>query len=432
MNNTFRTLILAIALGWVSTTPAADKPAGIAPVTFSRTSGDNKYVYAHFVTWFKTRERSGRWEMWNSDYADARHNPDEILENGHRDVATTAYPLSDVYDTCDPDIMEYQFLLMKLAGVDGVIVDWDGRRIHSYRHEGLMTVLPYLQKYNLKLILCFEEWCGYWPKGTFADRDAEIKAAADEIRWMTENILDKPFYGTVGGRKPVLIFRKEPDQWFNLAEWTQLAPLLTDEGGALIFAEGFAMQFAPVCDGGYFWVGGGTLANCEKNYKGFLTMNQDKARTQPAFVFGSANPSFNDTPVWGWGGGPRISPDYHGARFNRTWELSIEHKVDLVQLVTWNDWNEGTEIEPSDTFGYRYLESTKKYAAQYKGVSDHVPNETLRIPLRLLKARQKTAMLAESDRKTNLSKQLDQVHEALLAGDCQKAAQAMQAAESLL
>jgi len=431
-------LRLALVLGFAAAGLAAEGPAAkvsepssqLAPLR--RASGDNKYVYAHFVTWFKTRQFSGAWEMWKSDYADAIHNPDDLLENGHRDIASTAYPLSDVYDSNDPMAMEYQFLLMKLAGVDGIIVDWDGRRINAYRHEGLMNVLPYLEKYHLKLILCLEEWCGYWPKGTFPDRKAELAAAASEIRWMMDNLVNTPLYGTVGGRKPVLIFRKEPTQWFTPAEWAQLAPLIADQGGALIFGEGFVAPFAGVSDGGYFWVGSGTLADCEKKYKGFLTMTQSKSRTQPPLVFGSAVPCFNDTPVWGSGGGPRISPAYQGQRFKRTWELSIEHHVDLVQLVTWNDWNEGTQIEPADTYGYRYLEDTKKYAALYKGVPDPAPNSALRLPLRLLQARQKTAKVADVSRKGTIGRQLDEVRDALLGGRYDQAAQILQQAERQL
>jgi hypothetical protein len=321
---------------------------------------------------------------------------------------------------------------MKLIGVDGIIVDWDGRRIYPYRNEGLMTVLPYLDKYHLKLILCFEEWCGYWPKGTYPDRKAEINAAAAEIRWMMDNMVNKPFYGTVRGKKPVLIFRKEPKQWFSPAEWQQLAPMITDQGGALIFAEGFAQEFGPIADGGYFWVGSGTLADCERKYNNFLETPLPKARTQPPLILGSANPGFNDTPVWGWGGGPRISPDYHGRRLQLTWDLCVRHKVDLVQLVTWNDWNEGSTFEPSDTYGYHYVELTKKYAALYKGVPDTIPDQALRIPLRLFKARHAAEKLTDAAAKTAVTGQLDQVRDALLAGQCDKAAQLMQSAEKLL
>jgi glycoprotein endo-alpha-1,2-mannosidase len=419
---------LAAPAGLLAAPAPADLPAGDKPGTVHRTHSADRPVYAHLCTWFKTKEFSGRWEMWGSDYADALHDPDRRLEDGRHDIAATAYPLTDVYDTSDPALIEYHFLLMRLAGIDGIVVDWDGRRLNAYRHEGLMAVLPYLERYHLKLILCFEEWCGYWPKGTYPDRRAEINAAREEIRYLMDTFVNTPIYGTVGGKKPVIIFRKIPDQWFSADEWEQqLAPLITDNGGVLLIDTDPASRLAQVSDGTYFWIGGfsknvSTLQHCEKVYRDFLAAPGTSLRTQPPFRFGSAHPAFNDTPVWGWGDGPRIAPDYEGRRFQLTWELSISNAVDLVQLVTWNDWNEGSAIEPADTYGYRYLELNKKYSAQYKGIADTVPNEALRLPLKLYRARQNTGKIADPAQQAAVAAKLDQVRDALLAGQYQKAA----------
>jgi len=35
-------------------------------------------------------------------------------------------PSDRTYDSADPAVLEYHVLLMKLAGIDGVIVDWFG------------------------------------------------------------------------------------------------------------------------------------------------------------------------------------------------------------------------------------------------------------------------------------------------------------------
>jgi len=350
----------------------------------------SKSVYAHFVTWFKTKDFSGKWEMWNSDYNESPHNPDTIFISGQRDLAVTSYPLTGPYDTSDPDILEYQFLLMRLSGIDGIIVDWDGRRINQYRHDALMTILPYLEKYNLQLIMCFEEWCGYWPRGTFADRQAEIKAAKDEMLWMVETFLNKPFYGIVGGKKPVLIFRKIPDKWFNSAEWQDIAKDFNDV--RLIFDSEWYNQFGKVVGGKYFWVGSfdpktnnSSLEFCKNVYANFFKQKNPNINNE--IVFGGATPGFDDSPVWGWGTTARKAPRYDGERFEMTWQMSMDNKVDVVQIITWNDWNEGTQIEPCDKYGYKYLELNKKYSAMYKGVRDDVPNDVLRIPLKLYNAR---------------------------------------------
>ncbi|MCE5341332.1 MAG: glycoside hydrolase family 99-like domain-containing protein [Planctomycetaceae bacterium] len=358
--------------------------------TFAQNNDNNKSVYAHFVTWFKTKDVSGRWEMWNSDYNESPHNPDTIFMNGRRDLAVTSYPLTGPYDTSDPDILEYQFLLMRLSGIDGIIVDWDGRKINQYRHDALMTILPYLEKYNLKLIMCFEEWCGYWPRGTFADRQAEIKAAKDEMQWMIGTFLDKPFYGTINGKKPVLVFRKIPDKWFNPAEWQDITKDFNNV--RLIFDADAYRQFGSAVGGKYFWVGSfdpktnnSSLEFCKKVYTDFFNIKNPQVKN--GIIFGGVTPGFDDSPVWGWGTTARKAPRYDGKRFDMTWQMSIDNKVDVVQVITWNDWNEGTQIEPCDEFGYEYLELNKKYSAIYKGIKDDMPNDVLRIPLKLYKAR---------------------------------------------
>ncbi|HBG27873.1 MAG: hypothetical protein A2Y10_17265 [Planctomycetes bacterium GWF2_41_51] len=349
-----------------------------------------KDVYAHFVTWFKTKEFSGKWEMWNSDYNESPHNPDIIFPNGKRDLAVTSHPLTGPYDTSDPDIIEYQFLLIRLSGIDGIIVDWDGRRINKYRHNALMTILPFLEKYNMKLIMCFEEWCGYWPRGTFADRQSEIQAAKDELRWMTETFINKPFYGTVKGKKPVLVFRKIPDKWFNPAEWMEIAKDFNDI--QLIFDVDAYRNFGTAAGGKYFWVGSfdpktnnSSLDFCKNVYSDFFRIKNPAVKNEK--IFGGVAPGFDDTPVWGWGSTGRKAPRYEGKRFDLTWQMSIDNNVDVVQVITWNDWNEGTQIEPCDMYGYDYLEMNKKYSAMYKGIKDDVPNDALKIPLKLYNAR---------------------------------------------
>lgn len=91
--------------------------------------------------------------------------------------------------------------------------------------------------------------------------------------------------------------------------------------------------------------------------------------------------------MWGWGQLPRSAPRYGGKRFEAMWRQAIESEADLVQVVTWNDWNEGSHIEPSDHFGFQYMELNKRLAAEYRGLSDDVPDEALRWPLQIYLAR---------------------------------------------
>ena len=57
-------------------------------------------------------------------------NPDRTVK-GRRQIASHFYPLIGPYDSNDPHGLEYHLLLMKLSGIDGVIVDWYG--LHDFR-----------------------------------------------------------------------------------------------------------------------------------------------------------------------------------------------------------------------------------------------------------------------------------------------------------
>ena len=383
-----------------------------------------KAVYAHFCTWFRTPDVSGQWQMWESSFEQAPHDPDTVHANGERDIASPDYPLTGPYDSSDPDAVEYQLLLMRLAGFDGVVVDWDGRRLNPYRHQALMDLLPHLDTFGMKLIVCMEEWCGYWPPGTYADREAEKAAAQDEARWLMTELADRSCYATLRGRKPVLVFRKQPKHWFNADEWDEVRRPIHERGGALMFPADAEDAFNPIIDGRFFWVGGfepehrfGSLEGVRDRYQRFLDhAPQRAAHTRPPFVFGSVTSGFDDSHVWGWGNLPRSAPRYDGRRFRMMWQMALEHDVDAVQVITWNDWNEGSHIEPSNRFGYQYLEMNKRYAAQFKQQPDGVPDEALRVPLMIYQARKAGGSDQSGTRHTPDAARLDAAREALLEG----------------
>ena len=62
----------------------------------------------------------------------------------------------------------------------------------------------------------------------------------------------------------------------------------------------------------------------------------------------------------------------------------------LVQICTWNDWGEGTMIEPSIEFGYRDLEVIQRLRRQLVEPGFVGEPADLRLPHRLYKLRKHT------------------------------------------
>jgi hypothetical protein len=58
-----------------------------------------------------------------------------------------------------------------------------------------------------------------------------------------------------------------------------------------------------------------------------------------------------------------------GAVYERSWQAAISSSPDWIVVTSFNEWPEGTYIEPSQAFGNRYLELTAKWAAAFKSAT---------------------------------------------------------------
>jgi hypothetical protein len=79
----------------------------------------------HYMPWYETPEVRGHWgSHWTGH--EKQHQPNQKKANGLPDIWSHYHPLIGLYDSTDPNVLECQLLQMKIAGVDGVIVDWYG------------------------------------------------------------------------------------------------------------------------------------------------------------------------------------------------------------------------------------------------------------------------------------------------------------------
>ena len=76
-------------------------------------------------------------------------------------------------------------------------------------------------------------------------------------------------------------------------------------------------------------------------------------------------PGFDDTRVPGRPQ-PRPTVERHGGRtYQALWDAAIRHDADWVLVTSFNEWHEGSEIEPSTEHGSRYLELTAANARHF-------------------------------------------------------------------
>jgi hypothetical protein len=145
----------------------ADQPGAAIPLlaglaaTPSLSAGpaehtDRPLVLVHYMPWFAAKPIAREWGWhWTMNAFDP-----EKLHDGKRSIASHYYPLIGPYDSGDPAVIEYHLLLIKLAGFDGLIVDWCGlskRFDYPLLHRNTAALFLLAAKFGLKIAICYED-----------------------------------------------------------------------------------------------------------------------------------------------------------------------------------------------------------------------------------------------------------------------------------
>lgn len=330
-------------------------------------------LMAHYMPWFAAKPFSKQWGWhWTMNHFD----PD-IQTRGRRNAASYDYPLIGLYDSGDPDTLTCQALLMKIAGIDGVIFDWYGNDdYYDYGavNENTRRMIPLLEQAGMRFAVCYEtqtittEIAG----GVFPRSDA-VSHGKRLMRWMQDNFFASPSY-LKQGDQPVLISFGDP--FYNDAEWNEILDVAQPRP---LYLTETNRRVATASVGGFDWPqpSGGT-AGALKEQDEFYRASKSWPSFMPA-----AYPRFRDIYAdAGIGKSFRVIDDREGRTYEDSLTRALKSRASVVQLVTWNDWGEGTQIEPSVEFGYRDLEKTQRFRREILGETKAVyTTSDLRLPV---------------------------------------------------
>ena len=356
-------LILLAAAGWA---PPADGSAGDGPA-----ADRDRPVLAHSMPWYASREVSG---AWGRHWTMGRFDPDRVGPDGRRELASTDRPLLGPYDSSDDDLLACHAQLMKLAGLDGAIMDWYGTaefRDYAAIHKNVGRFVPHLRRAGLRFAICYEDQtvghlldAGRLPAGGGAAEGARtLRRLADD--WFAD-----PAYVRVGGRPLLLVFGP---QQFPGESWAAVAADLP--GCPATFGLPHLADAAGL-DGAFGWPpvsGNRVIPRAE--WRAYLADLHARDR----FV-SVAFPGFRD--VYQQAG---LHDSYgsidpaDGETFRETLAAALASDAVAVQIATWNDHGEGTAVEPTENHGYRYLEALQAALAPD---GRYTPAD-LRLPVRL-------------------------------------------------
>ena len=341
-----------------------------------------RLILAHWMPWFQAKPVSPQWGWhWTMNHFD----PDKSV-SGQREIASHYSPLIGPYDSGDPDVLRCQVMLMKLAGIDGVIVDWYGHddfMDYGVNNRSTEALLPIIRQAGMHFAICYEDQTV--PKeiagGVFPKADA-VQHGQKLMGWMQAHFFSSPAYVKRDGRPVLLSFG---DPYYTDSQWNQIFSVLPQK--PLYFTES-SQREPTAAAGGFDWpLPHGGTQDAFRQQAAFY----QRFQSSPLFI-AAAFPRFDDIYQQA-GVGPSYGDidDRQGQTYTDTLTRALQSAAPLVQLVTWNDWGEGTQIEPSVQVGYRDLETTQRLRRRYLDPAFKPAAADLPLPVEWFRLRKKYA-----------------------------------------
>ena len=298
-------------------------------------------------------------------------------------------PLWGEYDSRDPALIRDQITTALDHGLDGFIVNLYGK--NSVENVIGLQFLREVRKYNAEhpdrpftYIISFDAQA-QWPSEGKVPVSIEEDLAYLRETWCGEAYLRRD------GRLPFLVFAYDrPCSEYREA----MAKVFGADGFDLLWLNN---PREAAMDAGYPWVRPHHVEpdhrwfSPDDSGEKFIREFYEQCQENPAvkYLCGGVWPGFNDQLVkWAWSGNPndpQIRPrvicreSAQGSTLDLTWRATADyiqrHRIGdasaklpmpMIQIVTWNDWAEATQVEPSCDLQFRDLEICRKYSKLLK------------------------------------------------------------------
>lgn len=334
-------------------------------------------VYMHYMPWFETPDTLGG-NNWGYHWRMNNQNPNVVDDTGKRQIASHYYPMIGPYASRDPDVIEYHLLLMKLSGVDGVLIDWYGVQGTNGDINQLLTssnaLVGHLGGAGLQFGIVLE------------DRfSANLGQAQANVAYARDNYFNRHEYIRLGADQNPLMGVFGPITFQSPGEWSQILSQAGEEVDLLTlwYESGEAGANG---SGEYAWIYEDAAQNNHLTHQRNFYLSRSQ---QVDMAGGVAYPGFDDFYQEGGVGEvvPFDIPHNDGQTLDSllAYATSYSDKVDFLQLATFNDFGEGTMFEPTVETGFDYLRKVQEFT----GVS--FDEQDLRLVYRLYLARKEYA-----------------------------------------
>jgi len=289
-----------------------------------------KKVLAFYYPWYGSPDGpTGKWNHWNP-------------ENSY---ASTNVPKAGYYDSKSEETIKRHIRQAKQNGIDGFIVSWWGP--YSFSDQTLKKFMKISEEMDFQFSIYFEEASS---KGNMVK----------QLTYVFDNYTGSKAFLHINDQPVIFCYGRVTHQ-YDPAVWREVFSELEEDGHSGFFiGDGFSSDILKAFDGIHKY---NTVSTPLDELKSVYRSASFKASTKGKLFAATVVPGYDDTVIRDPG---MVKARKGGDLYRQFWEVARESQPDWILITSFNEWHEGTEIEPSEEYGEKYLELTSKLAESWK------------------------------------------------------------------
>jgi len=289
-----------------------------------------------FYPWYSTAAHDGGYAHWQQ----GSHTPPW-------DIGSVYFPARGAYSSADPHVLVAQMRDIRRARVDEVVSSWWGPG--SPEDDRLPMIRRIARREGLNLAVQLEPY-----------RGRTIASIGHDLAYLRDL-----------GIHDVYVYRSED---FPAEAWATLPLKLS---GVRTFAQTSRIGFAAKAGFDGFYTYDILVYGGDKFARLCAEAHAVKLLCAP-----SVGPGYDAEQATG---DPNVKPRDNGATYDTMWRAAVAAGADLVTITSYNEWSEGTQIEPAGHGGryesyagayglrgraapYAYLRATRRWTDRFRDV----------------------------------------------------------------
>uniref|UniRef100_A0A915KQM9 Glycoprotein endo-alpha-1,2-mannosidase n=1 Tax=Romanomermis culicivorax TaxID=13658 RepID=A0A915KQM9_ROMCU len=347
----------------------------------------NYNVHIFYYPWYGDLEIDGKYFHWDHNYlphwkAEVNEKYADLIGKKHdpkiNDLACNFYPVLGPYSSRNRLVIEQHMKWIRSTGTGVVVVSWypPGKADDNGKPwDDLMSVvMDIAAKYDLKIAFHLEPY-----------RDRSPDSIHGDINYIIENYANHSafFYysSTKGPKKPV--FYIYDSYLIEVGQWRRFFDNQDQKSDAyflgLIVQSGDERKILNSGFHGFYTYFGADGFSYGSKRRNWIKLSKFSKENNLLSSF-SVAPGYIDERVRPWNK-ENTRPRQNGSYYEQGWRFALKSNPDFVSITSFNEWHEGTQIEPSITkisgngFAYEdfspnkpdyYLQLTTLYVKKFK------------------------------------------------------------------